>query len=158
MTRTPGGSDPAVRPLPPVAQRCLGGHRHAEPGEQILERHAVHDGTDRRRRGPAHAQRREILLGRAHVRPGQQPAGLSQRSDLRAEPGHQDRLARAVGRIPADARLGPARLRAQRGELIGHRPGQQRHLGRADIRRQPGPARRLRRAGQVERHEPGNRA
>jgi hypothetical protein len=56
----------------------------------------------------------EIHLGRAHVRPGEQPAGLGQRSDLGAEPGHQHRLARAVRRISAHARLGPeARDRAQ---------------------------------------------
>jgi hypothetical protein len=140
------------------AQGRLGGHRHAVPGQQVLERYARHHGADRRGRGPALAQRREVLLGRAHVRPGQEPARVGQRPDRRAEPGHQGGLARAVHRIAAHARLGAADPLAQRGELVRHRARQHRHLGHADVRRQPRPPGRQRRAGQVEHHEPRHRA
>ena len=153
-----GHRTPVPVPAPPGPQRCLGRRRDAVSGQHILERHSVHDGADRGRRGPVRAQRGEVLLGRAHVRPGEQPAAIGQRGDLGAEPGHQLGLARAVRRIPAHARLGPARLLAKRGELVGHGPGQQRHLSRADVRRQPGSAGGLRRAGQVEHHEAGDRA
>jgi len=140
------------------AQGRLGGHRDAVPGQQVLERHARHHGADRRGCGPALAQRREVLLGRAHVRPGQEPARLGQRPDLRTEPGHQGGLARGVRRIPAHARLGAADPLAQRGELVGHRACQHRHLGHADVRRQPRSPGRQRRPGQVEHHESRYRA
>ena len=153
-----GHRAPVPAPAPPVAQRRLGGHRHAVPGQQVLERHAVHDGADRagearRSRSGAKSSSVVPMSGPVSSRPA-----IGQRGDLRAEPGHQGGLARAVGRIPAHARLGPAHLHAQRGELVGHRPGQQRHLGHADVRRQPGAPGGLRRARQVEHHEAGDRA
>ncbi len=158
LAETLDGHRTAVQALRPSAQGRLRGHRDAVPGQQVLERHARHHGADRRGCGPAPAQRREVLLGRAHVRPGQEPARVRQRSDLRTEPRHQGGPARAVRRIPAHARLGAADPLAQRGELVGHRARQHRHLGHADVWRQPRPAGRQRRPGQVEYHEPRHRA
>ena len=68
-TERPSQPDPD-----PDLERHLRSRRDAVTGQHVLERHAVHDGTHGRRRRPALAQRREVLLGRAHVRPRQEPA------------------------------------------------------------------------------------
>ena len=149
---------PFPAPPPLSAQRHIGGDRDSITGQQILERHAAHGGGDGGRRGPARAQRSEVLLGRAHVRPGQEPARPDHRPDLRAVPGHQAGLAASIRRVPAHPRLGTADPLTQHGELIGHRSRQQRHLGHADIRNQPRAPGGHQRARQIEHHNTRDRA
>ena len=106
------------RPSGERAERGLGGDDDAEAGEHVLKRDPLHRlRHDARLAGPP--QRRKVGLERAEVRAGEKTHRFDERPDLLAVAAHQ--LGTVFG-AAADDSLCAAHLKAERRELVGHRP------------------------------------